>query len=329
MVFSFVALAVLVFGANSPAVQTLAITFVSITLEAIPFIMLGTLIGGFVEVFISRERVAALLPRSRTLAIIVAGLLGCVIPVCECAVIAVTRRLVRKGVPFSVAVAYLLAGPIVNPLVAGSTLVAYNGDWLVVLARLLCGFAIAVLVAIIVDELFPGHRALLSETIDDQADHNHCGHAGCCSSAGPTADLPLHRRILSALEHAANDFLLVSQFLIIGAFFAAVSQALISRQTFVDLANTPAVTILLMMTLAIVLNLCSEADAFVAASFRTTMPFSAQLAFMVLGPMLDLKLVAMYLSFVRRRALLVLIVLICCAVFGMMMLLHLLGWGIM
>ena len=68
--------------------------------------------------------------------------------------------------------------------------------------------------------------------------------------------------------------------------------------------------------MAVLLNLCSEADAFVAASFRSSLvPLSAQLAFMVLGPMLDIKLIAMYLKVFRRRAIAALVVLTFTAVF--------------
>jgi uncharacterized membrane protein YraQ (UPF0718 family) len=317
---------------ESGRVKTLGITFVSIVLEALPFVMLGSLIGGLIEVFLSRERLAALVPRGRTVAVFAAAALGLLIPVCECAIIPVTRRLVRKGIPFSVAVAYLIAGPIVNPLVAASTAVAYSGTedptWLIVAARLLCGYAVAVFIALLTEELFPGHKALRpdwQQSADDTActcDHDHT--EGCTHADGRPRSWA--GRVVHAFEHGADDFLQVSQFLIIGAFVAALSQSFIARQTFVDLADSPAITIVLMMAMAVVLNLCSEADAFVAASFRGSLPLSAQMAFLVLGPMLDLKLIAMYLSFVRKRALLVMIVLMCTLVFGMTMTLHYGAW---
>lgn len=328
--FGVFAGAIAIFARNNPAVGVLGITFVSIVLEALPFVLLGALLGGFIEVFVSRERISSLLPRNRTLATLVAGCLGLVFPVCECAIVPVTRRLVRKGVPFSVAIAYLLAGPIFNPIVASSTWVAYSGDVMIVATRLVCGFAVAVFVALLMDEFFPGQRALLSsaggQAIPDVAgapctcehDHDHCDTA-----APPT--VPLRQRIRHAFEHAGDEFLHVSQFLIVGAFVAALSQTLISRQAFVTLADSPPASIALMMGLAVVLNLCSEADAFVAASFRYLLPQSAQLAFMVLGPMLDLKLIAMYTSFVRPRAILLLVTLLCVVVFAMMMTLELLA----
>ncbi len=376
----------LLVAGRTPTLHTLSVTFVSIVLEALPFVMLGSLIGGLIEVFVSRERLTALLPRNRTLAIMAAGLLGLVFPVCECAIIPVTRRLVRKGIPFSVAVAYLIAGPIVNPLVAASTYVAYAGDWLITFARLGCGFGIAVFIATVIDEWFAGQKALRpggietlpAHTCGPSCDHDHTPlpsreglgkgdatdhptpHPPVAPPQGGTGFTPLPLReglgegdatdhptphspvvplrgatggrrtstaITHALEHAADDFLHVSQFLIIGAFAAAASQSFIARQAFVDLAETPSITILLMMAMAVVLNLCSEADAFVAASFRNTLPLAAQLAFLVLGPMLDLKLIAMYLSFVRKRALLVMIVLMCVLVFAMSLTLHHFAWG--
>ncbi len=325
--FVTAALAVLVLERGSPAVRTLSITFVSIVLEAMPFMMLGSLVGGFVEVFVSRDRIAALLPRRPWAAIAVAGLLGLIVPVCECAIIPVVRRLLRKGVPFSAAVAYLLAGPIVNPIVAASTAVAYAWDWSVVVTRLIAGYGVAVFVALMMDELFSGNKALLTGA----EGHNHADRA-CCEhdhhhdhgargneAAGATT---MPARVGQAFGHAADEFLSIAKYLIIGAFIAGVAQTVIARDTFITLAATPLLTIPLMMVMAVVLNLCSESDAFVAASFRTMLPISAQMAFMVLGPMLDLKLIAMYLSFVRKRALAAMIIMICGMVFLLMTILH-------
>ena len=92
------------------------------------------------------------------------------------------------------------------------------------------------------------------------------------------------------MAHAASDFLEVAGFLVIGAFVAALVQSGIDRNYFLFLGEDSVLAVAAMMVLAVILNLCSAADAFVAASFRLTIPMSAQMAFMVLGPMLDLKL---------------------------------------
>jgi uncharacterized membrane protein YraQ (UPF0718 family) len=312
-------------GLPPEATHALSISFLSIVLEALPFVMLGALLGGLLEVFVSPRFADSPAAQESYLAIGVAGLLGVVIPVCECAVIAVTRRLVRKGVPFSVAVGYLLAGPIVNPIVAASTWVAYPGNWEMMVMRVLCGYGIAVLVGLIMDMLFSDSRALLPTITanaqqpehDHHHDHEHshdCHHDHTAPS--------VIQRIGHAFGHAADDFLQISQYLIVGAFFAGISQTLIPRASLVALADSTEAAIASMMGLAVALNLCSEADAFVAASFRTVMPPAAMLAFLVLGPMLDIKLIAMYLSFVRKRALIVLIILLCASVFVLMQIVH-------
>jgi uncharacterized membrane protein YraQ (UPF0718 family) len=332
---SFIAIAtvLMLFFRQSDAVKTLSLTFVGIVLEALPFVMLGSLLSGLVEVFISRERLASVLPRRPILAILMAGGLGMLLPVCECAIIPVTRRLLRKGVPLAAAVAYLLAGPIVNPLVAGSTLVAYAGSWSVTLLRLGLGYGVAVSIAIIMARVFPGTSALREGGLDaaEKAhacsdgcghDHDHAQHApahahththdACCGHDHAHGHSHSHAhdhaggsrsfggKLLDVLHHAADDFLYVGQFLIVGAWLAAACQ--IERNTVAALAQSPILGIPVMMVLAIMLNLCSEADAFVAFSFRHVATLPAQLAFLVLGPMLDLKLTAMYLTFMRKRA---------------------------
>ncbi len=317
------AAAAALWGNDERHLRTLGVMFVSITLEALPFVMLGALLGGLIEEFVSRERVTNLFVHRKHGAVFLAGLLGLVAPVCECAVIPVTRRLVSKGVPFHVAVAYLLAGPMVNPLVAASTWLAYGGQWSVVALRLGIGYVVAVTAALVMGWRFPGAAAVRPEVLAGHADdcghdhgHEHHDHSHDHSPA------PLGRRLQRALRLAANDFLLVGQFLVLGAFFAAVSQSYVERQAFVALASNPPAAIGLMMLLAVLLNLCSEADAFVAASFQKLLPLSAQMAFMVLGPMLDLKLLAMYLSFVRQRALVLLVTLMVVLVLVAMLILQ-------
>jgi len=304
---------------DTPQVRTMSLVFVSIVLEAMPFVALGALVAGMVEEFVSREKLAALLPERRVRTILLAAGMGIIFPVCECAVVPVVRRLLRKGVPFSAAVAYLLAGPIVNPIVAASTSIAYVLEWRVVILRLACGYAIAVAVGAFMGRLFEGKEILLNpaEFAQPQAAHDH----------GEERETGLIARLARAFNHGGDDFFLIGRFLVMGAFIAAALQTLIARSAFVNLARVPVVSILAMMALAIVLNLCSEADAFVAASFRQLVPLPGQLAFMVLGPMLDIKLVIMYLGLFRKRVVLVWAMSTIAAVFAVMVVLSLLLGG--
>ena len=117
-IFLLLAFSLVLFFRDRPQFHTLGIIFVSIVLEAFPFMLLGTLIGGFIEVFVSQETITRFLPERRWWSVFIAAGLGVIFPVCECAIVPVIRRLLKKGVPLSAAIAFLLGGPIVNPLVA-------------------------------------------------------------------------------------------------------------------------------------------------------------------------------------------------------------------
>jgi uncharacterized protein len=303
--------------------------FVSIMLEALPFMLVGSLVGGFIEVFVSRQRLAAMLARGGRFApVLLAAGMGIVFPVCECAVVPVVRRLLRKGVPFGAAVAYLLAGPIFNPVVAASTAIAYRFNWGVVATRMFLGYFIAVVIGFLAGWLFKNKPVLVEQPRGDPDGHDRAdGHAhqhsdcegdddGCGHVHGEEhqARPPLSVRVGQAVSHSANDFLEIGKFLVIGAFLAGFLRTTINQETYLRYAGHPLVSIPLMMGLAIFLNLCSEADAFVAASFRGMLPLSGQIAFMVLGPMLDMKLLLMYLGLFRKRVVLAITISIVVAV---------------
>jgi hypothetical protein len=279
----------------------MGITFISIVLEAFPFMLIGTLVGGFIEVFVPQEKITKWLPEGRLMTVFTAAGLGIFFPVCECAVVPVVRRLLIKGVPLSAAVAFLLGGPIVNPVVAASTAVAYFFDWSIVVNRLVFGYFIAVAAGFLMQAFFTKTLAIRPDTLEHQRFFDHA------DSVQAGANTSLRNKIGLAVSHAANDFFDIARFLVIGAFLAASIQLLAPRYLFSPIASTPVSSISIMMIMAVLLNLCSEADAFVAASLQWTLvPISAQLAFMILGPMLDIKLLLMYGRIFRNRAIIAL-----------------------
>ncbi len=325
--------------------NSLAIVFISIVLEAIPFMFLGALIGGLIEAFVSRERLTAMLPQKGWRTVCVAAAAGILFPVCECAVVPVVRRLIGKGLPFSAAIGYLLAGPIVNPVVAASTALAYAFDWRVVALRLILGYAIAVIIGLAMGRIFDEATAVANHAIrsadaplpcgihqhialprGDQPpvtqpgifgrmDSTAIGVNGCvCSQVREKDDWM--GKVGSAFCHAQEDFLAVGHYLVIGAFVAALAQTTIQRSAFLTITSVPLLAVGLMMALAVLLNLCSEADAFIAASLQGIMPLSAQMAFMLTGPMFDLKLLLKYGVIFRPRAITILATLILLVVFG-------------
>ena len=299
-------------------ITTLAINFVALLLEAMPFMLLGAMAGGLIEVFIPRKWFDCLLNGRGRQAVLIGAGMGIIFPVCECVIVPVVRRLLGKGVPFSAAIAYLLGGPVVNTIVAGSTAVAYQYDWNMVLMRLACGYMIAVTVAFIMGFFFDRQSGLLlNRTVEG---------AGCCSCGHTTEQaMTFTAKIRLAVRYGRDDFFEVGRYLVIGCYIASFLRSMISINTFQSLAANPWLAILLMMVLAMILNLCSEADAFIAASFRNVLPVPAQMAFMVLGPMLDIKLILMYLTVFPRKVIITLSILTFSSVSLLMLLLDL--WG--
>jgi len=298
LLFLAVTLLLLLLG-QTPAwrglIGNIAINFLAIMVEALPFMLIGSLAGGLIEVFVPVAWVERVVRRHRIRAVFLAGAMGLLLPVCECAIVPVIRRLLGKGVPLAAALTFLLAGPIVNGIVALSTAIAYSYDWMVPAVRLGSGYCIAVIIGLLLGRWFNRDNGLLPEW--GKALPVSCGHQGCDHDGKPSRSA----RFRHALEHASDDFFSVGFYLVIGAFIAAFVRSVVPMDAFSHLLATPWQAILIMMVMAVLLNLCSEADAFIAASFRGILPGSAQMAFMVLGPMLDIKLLLMYLSVFRKR----------------------------
>jgi uncharacterized membrane protein YraQ (UPF0718 family) len=288
------------------------VAFSSILWEALPFIVLGVVIAGILEEMVPQRVVAKFIPRSRFLAILIGGLLGLLFPMCECGIIPVMRRLLRKGVPLSCCTAYLLAGPIINGVVMLSTYWAFhlqpqfaqgratyqmNGWWMMGM-RMGLGYLVAVGTSVIVEWQHRRHGSKLlaplaiplTQARPDEDDE------------GPAERGTWFTRLANISETALHDFVDITVFLILGALVAAFVRVwVLPHETAEEVSRGyPVLAIVLMMGLAIVLCLCSEADAFVAYSFTTLRP-SAKLAFLVLGPMLDFKLYFMYTRVFRPR----------------------------
>ncbi len=306
--FAAFAIAPLALFANDADVRTLSLIFASIVLEALPFMLLGALAGGLIEAFVPRERLMSLLPKRDLPTILIAAGMGILFPVCECAVVPVVKRLTRKGLPPFAAIAYLLGAPIVNPIVAMSTSLAYRPYSGVAFLRCAMGYCIAVTVALFMWSLFRDGGIFLPYRHEaGKGLECTCPHCSC-ETAADGASLSL--RLLASFRHGSDDFLATGHYLVIGAFIAALSQTYIDRNFFSGLAEYPFLAPAGMIVLAVLLNLCSESDAFVAASFRNLTPFSAQMAFMLIGPMFDLKLLLMYRELFTGRAIVSLALLI-------------------
>ncbi|MDR2391388.1 MAG: permease [Planctomycetota bacterium] len=342
LAFSVCAGLYIVFNPNRQLAGSFAIVFSSIALEAMPFMLLGSIAGGLIESFLDRKRMIALLPGKEALAVWIAAGMGMIFPVCECAIVPIIRRLTGKGLPAAAAIAYLLGGPIVNPVVFASTCLAYRMSWRVALMRLLWGYVIATGVAMLMGRLFGRDEMLVSGASDDgrrcghgrhrpgRGGHDHAPEGCACGrdhGHGEEAEREqaVAGKLAAAFGHALDDFMVSAPFLVAGAFIAALAQTHFDRADFAAMAANTIAASPVMMILAILLNLCSEADAFIAASFSGFVPFAAQMAFMLIGPMFDLKLLLMYRGVFRKKAICALIMLITVSVLAVSLLIGFLG----
>ena len=282
-----------------------AFSFLSILFEGIPFLLLGSLLSGAIDAFVPARVLTRFLPKNPNLAIVLSGLLGLIFPMCECGSVVVIRRFIRKGLPISCAVTYMLGAPIVSPLVALSTFAAFRGQSPAVMTslRMLLGFGIAVLVGFLV-RFIPPEKLLQQKVIDTLPGRRRTAfRIDPSGTAGDTIEAEMSgsasEKALRALQSAASDFLDVAFFFVIGAAIAATFNTAINQQLILPLAANPFGAILAMMLLAFVLALCSSTDAFIAASF-VTFPFAAKLAFLVFGPVFDVKLFFLYGAVFRR-----------------------------
>ena len=292
-----------------------SINFTSIVLEAVPFMLIGTLVGGVIEVFVPIALIDRFLGRGNKNGVFLAGGLGLLFPTCECAIVPIVRRLILKGTSIPAAICFMLSGPIVNVIVAWSTAVAYTYNWKMVLLRIGCGYVVAVFIGLLLTRFKTPEKLVLENIAQSSIRTCGCGEDEFKNNR-------MWTKLLHAAGHARDDFLQVGKYLIIGAFIAAFIRTVTPVTSFANLSDSPSLLILIMMVMAVLMNLCSEADAFIAASFRWLIPGSAQLGFMVLGPMLDLKLMLMYLSVFRVRTIVLLSVLTFSVVFMLMLLIE-------
>lgn len=296
------------------------VIFQSIVFEAVPFIVFGALISGTLEELLPQQWFARLIPRRRWLAVFGCTFLGLMFPMCECGIVVVMRRLLSKGLPLACATAYMLAAPIVNPIVIASTYAAFSGEQRLdkisneqmTVLRVGGAVFVAFTVGMIVDGLAKRYgTANLVQPIRGVARYHDASDDAVAGDAEPKAGNDSARpprktwkqRLWSISEVTLHDFVDITCYLIIGATLAATLQTFRLLELAPGLTANAAVSVLLMMLVAIALCLCSEADAFVAANMPipVEIALSSKLAFLLLGPMLDIKLYFMYTRVFRAR----------------------------
>ncbi len=274
-----------------------ATRFLGIFIEAVPFLLLGSLTSGLIETFVKADDILRFLPRNRLGATLGGAFLGLVFPVCECGVVPVTRRLFSKGLPLSMGIAFLLAAPFMNPIVFASTYIAF-GIGPVFISRIVITILVAVIVGLVIGGL-AGPKAVLKPIALGGGGHSHADHAPA-STGG---------KLRHALQIAGDEFFEMGRFLIMGSALAALLQTLVPQESLLALGTGPVLSVVFMQLLAYILSVCSTVDSFLALAFVNTFTTGAIVGFLSFGPMVDIKSTLMFSGVFRRRIVLYLIAL--------------------
>jgi len=284
-------------GADVPlAASVFATRFLGIFVEAAPFLLLGSITSGLIEIFIKTEDILRWLPKNRLGAAFGGAFLGLAFPVCECGVVPVARRLFTKGMPISMGVAFLLAAPFMNPIVFASTYIAF-GFGPVLVGRFVITALVSVAVGMVIGGFARPEAVLKPQSMQTPV------------SGQPKPPLPLATRLLRALHIAGDEFFEMGRFLIAGSALAALMQTLIPQESLLALGTGPVFSVIFLQILAFILSVCSTVDSFLALAFVNTFTTGAIVSFLSFGPMVDIKSTLMFGGVFRRRIVIYLILL--------------------
>ncbi|WP_295839666.1 permease [uncultured Microbacterium sp.] len=307
LVIAAVVARVATIGADSPLPSALSdgITLAaSVVVESLPFVFLGVVISIVVQLWVPTRVMDAIVPRRGILRRAVLSLLGVILPVCECGNVPLARGLMMRGFSVADSVTFLLAAPILNPITLVTTYQAFGWSDGILVSRLVGGFVIANLVGWLVS-LHPDPARLLTPA-----------WAAACASSVDERCRPSLRRAASLFRDEVSAMLPA---LFLGAAIAGLIQVAVSRETLVGLGGHPVYGVIALIALAFVIAICSNVDAFFALSLASSFSPGALIAFLVFGPMIDVKMLAMLSTTFRARALAVvtLIVALGAAVLGL------------
>lgn len=258
--------------------------FIGIILQAVPFLLIGILLSSAIQVFVPIEFIQKHYPKNRVLGVLFGAFAGFFLPVCDCASVPVFRSLVKKGVPLSSAVTFMMATPVINPVVILSTWFAFGGSISMVLCRVLLGIVCSVIIGL----TFSGKKETEVKNSDD-VPLITCT-CGCCTNTTATG---AKAKFIQFITHAQSDFFDVGKYLVLGAGISSVIQIMCKNLSFTSSSGNLLGSIIVMMTMAFLMSLCSSSDAVVAKSFVNQFPLGGIMGFLVFGPMIDIKNIIM------------------------------------
>jgi uncharacterized membrane protein YraQ (UPF0718 family) len=278
----------------SDRVQDFITLSVSVVIESLPFVFLGILLSIGVQLFLPEDFLIRRLPRNPVLRRIVVSLLGVLLPVCECGNVPLARGLIQRGLSVGESMTFLLAAPILNPVTIITTYQAFGWEDGILVARIAGGFVVANLIGWVYSR-HPQPMSLLTPRFQAA-----CAHPGTDASSKPRKAARMFAEETSAMLPA----------LFVGSAVAGLIQVAVSRDVLVTLGQNPVLSVFALMLLAFVISICSNVDAFFVLSFGSTFMPGAIVAFLVFGPMIDVKMLALMRTTFTARTLVQLTILV-------------------
>lgn len=289
IIFSFTALSafsLLDFSISSQYLTTLNkfyTVFISILIEGIPFILIGSFVSALIQIYVSKEFIIKVLPHNIFLSCIIAAFAGIIFPICDCGTIPIVKGFIRKKVPTAACITFLLSAPIVNPIAIISTVYAFQDMKHVVIYRIFSGIIIAILIGLIIHFFTRDNPNILKNNTDPLS----CECAICSDSYEDSkASIDILRNIFF---HTIDEFFNIGKFMIIGAFISSIFQTIVYFDSNLYFPNDNRTSLLIMILLAFLLSVCSTSDAFIAKGFLKLFSLNSVMGFLVVGPMLDIK----------------------------------------
>ena len=319
--------------------------FLSLLVEAMPFLLLGVLLSSSLMLFLDERKLIANLPHHPLLGAIVGSLIGFFFPVCECGNVPVARRFILQGLPTSAAVAFLLAAPTINPIVVWSTYVAFRDQSEIVWLRIIFSLAIAITIGCVFS-LQKDPRPLLKPLLAKRLSGLMCERETTKDSLAnqvepkpillqsgtflltqrgqaikmepamgekklaPNLKKTRQQKLRLFVDNVIQELRELGGVLIIGSAIAASIQVFVPREVILNLGQDAISSIVTMMILAAVVSICSTVDSFFALSFASTFTTSSLVAFLVFGPMIDIKAIGLMLSIFKPRMIIYLFILV-------------------
>lgn len=274
-------------------INSIFLVFVSLLLESIPFILIGSIISSLIQMFVSEEFIRRIIPKNIFLALIITSFIGIIFPVCECVIIPISKRLIKKGVPLPIAVTFMLSVPIINPIVSMSTYYAFSNNIVIFFMRVLFGIVNSIIIGYLIHISYKNKQLPIREDVNKD---NYICNCGC-------GDLNFNNysKIRVLLNHTKSEFFSVFKYLIFGSFISSLFKVTVKGDVLTYFSKNLILSVIIMIILAFILSVCSEADAFIASTFSLTFTKGSVIAFLVLGPMIDIKNILMLLGSFKKE----------------------------